>query len=122
MQKVIADQRHKEALKLHSQTSAEASLLALEARVVSRQDAGHTYSLATSLSPAGGSGQQDLSLIEENSDELLNTMDWARKHDAEQQQIAASSAPVGPSFHRSLGSTRICVSRCPLFSVLHSDP
>lgn len=49
LQRVIADQRRKEALKLHSQQSAEASLAAIDARLVSSQDAGHTFSIAGSL-------------------------------------------------------------------------
>ena len=101
LQRIILEQRRKEALKLHSQQSAEASLAALDARLVSPQDAGHTFAMPSNAAqPVTSSPQlpgQDLTLIKEHSDELLSTLDWAQRYD-EQASTAnqCSTAAVQP--------------------------
>ena len=101
LQRIILEQRRKEALKLHSQQSAEASLAALDARLVSPQDAGHTFAMPSSAAqPVKPSlSGQDLTLIEEHSDELLSTCDWAQRYDeqaatAKQCSTAAEQPPA----------------------------
>ena len=89
-QKVIAQQRRKEALRFHSQNSAENAIKAHDAQVISASDAGHTFSLASLPQQAPQAGQ-DLTNITENSDEILTTTEWGVKLD--RQATAAAAEP-----------------------------
>lgn len=66
MQRVIAEQRRKEALKLHREVSVDASLAADAAAAVSERDAGHTLAAL----PRQPSGKEELAQIQEQSGEL----------------------------------------------------
>lgn len=90
MQKVIAQQRRKEALKFHSQNSAENAIKAHDAQVISASDAGHTFSLASLPQQAPLAGQ-DLTNITENSDEIMTTTEWGAK--LERQAAGAAAEP-----------------------------
>jgi len=102
-QRVISQQRKKEALKLHSHDSAESSLNALECSMVSPSDAGHTFSLQQPQAQKQQEQEQepeegeimgnDLGNIPENSDEMLTTGEWQEARDQE-PAAAAVSFPV----------------------------
>ena len=55
LQRVIAEQRRKEALQFHSVESVDANLYNMAAQHVSQQDAGHTYASVLRVSPASTS-------------------------------------------------------------------
>lgn len=95
LQRVIAQQRRKEALRFHSQESADKVLEAHDAQVISSSDAGHTFSLTAPAAPSHAPQTgNDLTQITENSDELLSTRDWATKLDERAAKGARNEADL----------------------------
>ena len=103
LQKVIIQQRKKEALKLYDQKTAETMLRAHDAQVISSSDAGHTFSLNPSSHP-GAAQAGGMSNISENSDEMLSTMDWASKLDRQsgKRPARAKAVSLAETFYRFL--------------------
>ena len=104
LQTVIAQQRRREALRFHSQNSAENAIKAHDAQVISASDAGHTFSLASLPQQAPLAGQ-DLTNITESSTKMLSTREGGaelgRESDAataEPSTATASSKPLCPNF------------------------
>lgn len=85
---MIAQQRRKEALRFHSQESADSAIKAQEESMVSASDGGHTFSLTAPAPQATPQTGEDLSRITENSDELLSTRDWGAKMDKAAEDAA----------------------------------
>lgn len=81
-------------MKHYDQRTAETMLRAHDAQVISASDAGHTFSLNPTTHGTVAQNSTEMSKISESSDEMLNTVDWAKRLDSRAQERATPSRGV----------------------------